>query len=209
MPSGKNLLAEHLREAGFNTSLPAVLKACCCTQQKLARAGSELRVQQGQARSESPCTRPSVFAQRDKAARGSLLPLQNALHPLWTCVFSSVPAGAAAKAKAHNRCLAPARAAQRQRTRGPCANATRSMQALEDEKCHNLALYAGCYQLFMAWAPGRSHPWDALPAAEQAAAVLEVGGAPDGSGKVTGVPSQSAVQEFEGNCASNSCTALL
>ena len=58
------------------------------------------------------------------------------------------------------------------------------MQALEDEKNHNLALYAGRYQLFVAWSPDRSHPWDALPAAEQAAAVLEVGGARDGSGKV-------------------------
>lgn len=55
---------------------------------------------------------------------------------------------------------------------------------LEDEKSRSLELYAGRYQLFVAWSPDRSHPWDALPAAEQAAAVLEVGGMPDASGKV-------------------------
>ena len=86
------------------------------------------------------------------------------------------------------QCLVPAQPVQRQRKRAaPCnlLHAARGAQALEDEKNKNLAMYAGRYQLFVAWSPDRSHPWDALPAAEQAAAVLEVGGAPDGSGKVS------------------------
>ncbi len=67
------------------------------------------------------------------------------------------------------------------------------VQELEAQK-GDLRLYAGRYQLFVAWSPDRSHPWDALPGAERAAAVLEVGGTPDDSGKVRRLPSRPSAR---------------
>ena len=65
------------------------------------------------------------------------------------------------------------------------------VQELEAQK-GDPRLYAGRYQLFVAWSPDRSHPWDALPGAERAAAVLEDGGTPDDSGKARRLPGRPA-----------------
>lgn len=60
-----------------------------------------------------------------------------------------------------------------------------ALQALEEAKGSDLLFWASRYHLFVSWSPDCTHPWDALPAADQHV-LLEIG-VQRGTDKVAGL----------------------